>query len=208
MRPLPTQFEVSAVPGSARIIERRLREVNSERGFRRMLPIAFLLASALVLTACASDETRAERLYDKSAERLDHQDYRGAIEIYEQVVREYPETETARKAREDITHYRNLVGAIDNFPSHTANDLMISTARAIHQYRRKHRSYPESLDQLVPDQLDRVESDPWGRPLGYTRKGSGFELVCYGSDGEPGGSGDAADLFADQRSRGVSTLQD
>jgi general secretion pathway protein G len=43
----------------------------------------------------------------------------------------------------------------------------------------------------------RVPRDPWGRAYVYAvpgREGAAFEILCYGSDGEPGGKGDAGDL--------------
>ncbi len=39
--------------------------------------------------------------------------------------------------------------------------------------------------------------DPWGHEFIYLspgRQNEAYEIICYGSDGEPGGSGDAADL--------------
>ena len=42
-----------------------------------------------------------------------------------------------------------------------------------------------------------VPADPWGREYLYLSPGSGdapYEVITYGSDGEPGGTGDAADL--------------
>lgn len=42
--------------------------------------------------------------------------------------------------------------------------------------------------------------DPWGNEYIYLvpgRTGRSFELLCYGSDGEPGGIDDAADLSSD-----------
>jgi general secretion pathway protein G len=42
-----------------------------------------------------------------------------------------------------------------------------------------------------------VPKDAWNRDLIYLapgRKGESYEIISYGSDGEPGGKGDAADL--------------
>ena len=42
-----------------------------------------------------------------------------------------------------------------------------------------------------------VPVDPWSSPYIYLapgRKGELFEIISYGSDGEPGGEGDAADI--------------
>ena len=40
--------------------------------------------------------------------------------------------------------------------------------------------------------------DPWGNPFKYVYPGvknpSGFDILCYGSDGQPGGEGNAADI--------------
>ena len=41
-----------------------------------------------------------------------------------------------------------------------------------------------------------LPQDPWGNPYIYLVPGRDVpvEVICYGSDGEPGGEGDAADL--------------
>ena len=42
-----------------------------------------------------------------------------------------------------------------------------------------------------------VPRDPWGHEFIYLalgRRGESFEIITYGSDGEPGGSDDAADI--------------
>jgi general secretion pathway protein G len=44
-----------------------------------------------------------------------------------------------------------------------------------------------------------VPLDPWGQPYVYRSPGprGDYELLSYGKDGQPGGSGDAADLSGD-----------
>ncbi|OGV64579.1 MAG: type II secretion system protein GspG [Lentisphaerae bacterium RIFOXYC12_FULL_60_16] len=42
-----------------------------------------------------------------------------------------------------------------------------------------------------------VPKDPWGNPYAYRSpgpEGAIFEVISYGSDGEPGGDGEAADM--------------
>ena len=41
-----------------------------------------------------------------------------------------------------------------------------------------------------------VPNDPWGKPYVYRSPGEhgSFDLISYGSDGQEGGSGTAADL--------------
>lgn len=48
-----------------------------------------------------------------------------------------------------------------------------------------------------------VPADPWGRPYAYLVPGSSgeaFEVVCYGADGEEGGTGYDADLSSSRLS--------
>lgn len=46
-----------------------------------------------------------------------------------------------------------------------------------------------------------VPNDPWGRPYGYRAPGSqgGYDIISYGSDGQEGGSGVAADIMSSAR---------
>lgn len=44
---------------------------------------------------------------------------------------------------------------------------------------------------------DKLPDDPWGHPYQYAMPGEGgqpFALFSFGADGQPGGSGDAADI--------------
>lgn len=86
-------------------------------------------------------------------------------------------------------------------------------SRALGAYRIDVGSYPateEGLPALVakPGDSDKAAKwngpylekapplDPWGRPYLYRSPGSksDFEITSYGKDGQPGGSGDAADI--------------
>ncbi len=53
--------------------------------------------------------------------------------------------------------------------------------------------YPEGGYLARP----RLPQDPWGNPYIYLipgRRGEPFEIISYGSDGEPGGTGHAAEI--------------
>ena len=83
---------------------------------------------------------------------------------------------------------------------------------ALSLYKLDNFNYPgtaQGLDALVakpsgePDApnwkgpyLDRVPKDPWNRPYQYLQPGQHGEIDVYsfGSDGRPGGSGEAADV--------------
>ncbi|SFW37696.1 type II secretion system major pseudopilin GspG [Nitrosovibrio sp. Nv17] len=82
--------------------------------------------------------------------------------------------------------------------------------KALDQYRLDVGRYPateQGLGSLVtrpaneskwqgPYLKKMVPPDPWGRPYVYRNPGehSEFDLYSYGKDGQPGGSGDAADI--------------
>lgn len=59
-------------------------------------------------------------------------------------------------------------------------------ACALERHWLRHRAYPERLDALVPEFLDRVPHDPFdGQPMRYRREGEqGFVLWSIGFDGK------------------------
>lgn len=82
--------------------------------------------------------------------------------------------------------------------------------KALDQYRIDNRHYPtteQGLDALMkrpanepnwagPYLKKDVPSDPWGKAYVYRVPGSDgdYDLVSYGKDGQPGGSGENADI--------------
>lgn len=86
-------------------------------------------------------------------------------------------------------------------------------SRALDAFRLDVGRYPttqEGLDALTvrPSSAPRwngpylqkaVPPDPWGRPYTYRSPGASrdFELGSLGKDGQPGGNGEAADLWLD-----------
>lgn len=82
--------------------------------------------------------------------------------------------------------------------------------KALDQYRLDTRRYPsaeQGLQVLIakpPDEPNwngpylkkAIPLDPWGRPYVYRAPGqkSEYDLVSYGRDGKPGGSGEDADI--------------
>jgi len=85
-----------------------------------------------------------------------------------------------------------------------------SIEKALDQYRLDMRRYPnaeEGLQALIAKPADAqawsgpylkkaVPLDPWGRAYVYRTPGQKgeFELISYGRDGRPGGTGEDADI--------------
>jgi general secretion pathway protein G len=76
-------------------------------------------------------------------------------------------------------------------------------------YYNKHSSYPstdEGIQALVSERfLDHMPRDPWGNPYVYRYPGvhnqDGPDIGTYGSNGQPGGTGDSQDIFLGQFER-------
>ena len=73
-------------------------------------------------------------------------------------------------------------------------------AAAIDRYRAQYHHIPdqrEGLSTLAPEFLPVVEIDPWGHPFLYDPSGPDWaDVLSYGADGHPGGSGANGDISA------------
>lgn len=79
----------------------------------------------------------------------------------------------------------------------TCNMLLNLAASGCDGYKSSKGAYPDSLDQLNAYRDDIPHKDAWGHDFGFTAfdaaKGYG-EVISYGQDGKPGGTGDDSDL--------------
>jgi general secretion pathway protein G len=100
-----------------------------------------------------------------------------------------------------------FMGQLDEAKVQGAKAQIVSFQTALKAYKIKMGKYPstgEGLKALVNNSSgksfldsDVVPKDPWGNDYAYTcpgTKGHDFEIVCYGEDGQPGGTGYAADI--------------
>jgi len=190
------------LPEDTSIIERAVTEVNGSPATflkffsNKTLPILAWLCLCIALAngACAGEETKAQRMADEAIAAVEAQQLDTAIALYRDMIARYPHTEAASHARERITFLSGLSYSVRSFPSRTARELMVTTARAVQRYRYSKGRYPDNLDALMPRMLDEAPIDPWGRPLNYERLKNGYRLSCLGGDGRRGGEGLATDF--------------
>jgi len=96
-----------------------------------------------------------------------------------------------------------LMGAADDAKVTTARAQISNLKNALDMYKLKIGKYPttaEGLSALISNSAgrnfldqDNLPKDPWDNDFEYTcpgTKGHDFEIVCYGADGAPGGSGE------------------
>jgi general secretion pathway protein G len=99
-----------------------------------------------------------------------------------------------------------LIGQTDKAKVQTAKTQIQNFAMALKLYKLSFGHYPssaEGLEHLINNgkekflEEDAIPLDPWGNAYVYTYPGSAghdFEIVSYGEDGAPGGTGYAADI--------------
>jgi general secretion pathway protein G len=101
-------------------------------------------------------------------------------------------------------------GQVGKSNTNVARAQIEQLGKALDTYRLDVGSYPtteQGLQALItkPDGVDRwqgpylqkqVPGDPWGRAYRYKTPGDhgDYDLLSYGSDGQPGGTGEAADV--------------
>ena len=77
------------------------------------------------------------------------------------------------------------------------NMLLNLAASGCEAFKNVRGSWPNSLDDVYAMRDDVVRKDPWGHDFGFTPfdSGKGYgEVISYGRDGKPGGTGENADL--------------
>lgn len=82
------------------------------------------------------------------------------------------------------THETTRTGVM----SYSGHMRLTVTELALSKYQAEHGTYPERLEQLVPEILTAVPEDPFGdEPLKYRRAGAGYVLYSVGADGRDNG---------------------
>jgi general secretion pathway protein G len=108
----------------------------------------------------------------------------------------------------------NLFGRTDQAKVAKAKADVSELASLLQVYRIDNGKYPtteEGLDSLVHQPSDapdwkgpyttkNISMDPWGNPYQYQSPGpdgQDFLITSYGADGQPGGTGNDADITSD-----------
>ncbi|SPB18700.1 type II secretion system protein GspG [Caballeronia novacaledonica] len=104
-----------------------------------------------------------------------------------------------------------LFGEVGKARSKTAASQMKGIESALDRYRLDTGHFPSTDAGLAalmtnvgnttgwegPYMSSAIPNDPWGKPYIYRSPGEGgkdFDLMTYGADGKPGGSGEDADI--------------
>ncbi|MEE4298065.1 MAG: type II secretion system protein GspG [Pseudomonadales bacterium] len=161
----------------------------------RKVVMACLLVA--LLAAC-SDEKRARDAFRSAMSDSD----RPVAELradLEALIERWPESEAARRAAEELESLDALAEATARGLSLRAWDAVRSVAQAAERFRLRHGRFPKDVRELIPRYIEDRVADPWGGEVLYVASGRGYKVISYGSDGMPGGTGDAADVMVDSQ---------
>lgn len=99
----------------------------------------------------------------------------------------------------------NMMGSVDKANVAAAKAQISSLKTGVVSYKLRFKKFPGSLNDLVNNGKERfldsdvIPKDPWGNEYSYVcpgKQGHDYEIVCYGSDGQPGGSEYATDIVS------------
>ncbi|MHC4598557.1 MAG: type II secretion system major pseudopilin GspG [Planctomycetota bacterium] len=84
----------------------------------------------------------------------------------------------------------------------TARIQMRELMKGLELFKQENDKYPENLEELIeateenPEAfIDVIPLDPWGNGYEYMSDTEhGYDLICYGADGQEGGEGNDADI--------------
>ncbi len=101
----------------------------------------------------------------------------------------------------------NVIGSLDDAQVTTAKQQIQNFKSALISYRVTFNKFPsteEGLGVLIENEkgknfLDskKVPLDPWDNPYVYKLDGGNYLITSYGADGQPGGTGNNADISSD-----------
>lgn len=137
--------------------------------------------------------------------------------MMDQIVKQFPDSEAATKARRDIYQIDALQKKDLAQRQQEVKTTVKRVIDALKRYNTKKGEYPGSLMDLVPEYLESAPLAPWGHPFAYRafvgvpiedvtdRRGKlsqrfntkldHYQFCCLGTDFEPGGYGMAADIL-------------
>lgn len=181
-----------------------------------IFPLPLLLLPAL---ACGNsqDPRLPTQLYEDALQKNQAGQGDAARLMMAEIVKQFPDSEAANKARKDIYQIDALQKKELTQRQQEVRITLKRVMDALTRYKTKKGEYPDSLMNLVPEYLESPPLTPWGHPFPYRayvgapiedvtdRKGrlsqkfntklDHYYLCCLGTDFEPGGVGMAADIL-------------
>lgn len=140
--------------------------------------IIFLIVIAIFI-GCSSNEEKARKVYNEAITAEQNGDNEKAIELYDKIVKNFPETETAIKSNEKLSIIKIFTNAakedLEKARQELRKDLIESSLKL---YKLDNGTYPstqQGIQALVEKPTSGKTPQNW-RPGGYLKK-SNLECV-------------------------------
>ena len=178
------------------------------------LPVLLLLALGC---GDSEDPRLPTHLYDDALQKNQAGHGDAARLMMVEIVKQFPDSEAAIKARKDIFQIDALQKKELAQQRQAVRTMMKRVMDALTRYKTQKGEYPSSLMDLVPEYLESAPLTLWGHPFPYRafvgvpiedvtdRRGKlsqrfntkldHYHFCCLGTDFEPGGFGMAADIL-------------
>lgn len=153
---------------------------------------SLLLLLIAMSSGCA--ERRAERAFRAAIIMEESHPLPDVRDALQEIIKHYPKTKAAGRAQQELEWIDDVLSASARGPLLRAWDGIRQVSLAVERFRAREKRLPESLDELVPRDLANPVHDPWGVPIRFSKRGSGYVVVSYGADGLPGGAGSNTDF--------------
>lgn len=117
---------------------------------RKILILLLTLVMALVV-ACSNKEESARKMYNKALTLQQNKQHDEADKIFQEIIRKYPETQTAVEVNKKILEQRKAQEFLENIAKEKMKELL---GQALDQFRLDTGRYPttsEGLNALVAD---------------------------------------------------------
>ena len=182
--------------------------------------LLFSLPILLLMTlGCrnSEDPRLPAQLYEDALQKNQAGQGDAARVMMEEIVKQFPASEAATKARKDIYQIDALQKKDLAQRQQEVKIIVKRVMDALTRYKAKKGEYPSNLLDLVPEYLESPPQTPWGHPFPYRayvgvpiedvtdRRGKlsqrfntkldHYHFCCLGTDFGPGGFGMAADIL-------------
>ncbi len=184
---------------------------------RKFLFILPLILPLVPGCGSSQDPRLPAQLYEDAIQKNQAGQGDAARQMMAEIVKQFPDSEAATKARKDIYQ----IDALQKKDiAQRQQEVRVTLKRimdALTRYKTQKGEYPGNLMDLVPEYLESPPLTPWGHPFPYRafvgapiedvtdRRGrlsqkfntkfDHYYLCCLGTDFEPGGAAMAADIL-------------
>jgi outer membrane protein assembly factor BamD (BamD/ComL family) len=144
---------------------------------RKILMLLLILVIALVV-ACSNKEESARKMHNKALTLQQNKQYDEADKIFQEIIRKYPETQTAVEVNKKILEQRKAQEFLENIAKEKMKELF---GQALDQFRLDNGRYPTTEEGLEALFENKSNLYTWDGP--YLKSPKYINEFTYRTDG-------------------------